>query len=123
MVGSFNRPGYKQWKKTDEDCIGDEVFLRGLLTSVNIEYVGHPVESVKRNTDRKYEIEQMGIAIESNRIKHCLEFVCKKIIVFKNGQDAQIVDDAEPKEKLGGFTIRRIDLESIKVIEQRTQSQ
>jgi hypothetical protein len=50
----------------------------------------------------------------------CLFKNIKEIIVFKNSENRQVVNDIQPQEKLGFFSVGKCNTETVCVVEQGT---
>ena len=52
------------------------------------------MKCVKGNPDRQKYVKQYGVGVQAKYLKNGLKLGREKVVVFKNSQNAQVVDDA-----------------------------
>jgi hypothetical protein len=76
------------------------------------------MKSIEGYTHRQCHIEKNGVDVQSKSFKTMLKLFGKEIIVFEDGKNTQVIDDAEPKEKLGFISVFGKNKKAIDVIQQ-----
>ena len=90
MTTSFNGSCNQLWKERHEQCITDEILLCLDILSIYINDIAQRLKGIKRNPDRKYNIETACFHMNPKYRNDCCHTVMQKIEILKENQNPQI---------------------------------
>jgi hypothetical protein len=102
---SLYRSGYQLWEKRNEGEESDNVLRRLQLATIDIYGVTQGLESIKRNANWQYYLEQKSIGGDIEKFG---EFGYEKIVVLEHGKNSDIQHYVGPHPGLGLFLSIRL---------------